>query len=149
MVATREETKIWYDLETNTPIFVDPYNSNHSQDVLKNPEKYRLPKDYFTEDKARIYKHDYDGFILSAAMRKGFVRIAIDYRNQDTNSNVEGLGMGQIQPATIWLKDFIGRMTRVVIVVRTGIGNMDGKSFVLDTPEKIDFFLKWGRVLEK
>lgn len=147
MTASREETKIWFDLETNTPIFVDPFSSNHSRDVLEHPEKYRLPADFFA-DKSKTYKNGYDGYILSAAMRKGFVRIAIDYKNQDTNSNVEGLGLGQIQPATIWLKNFIGRMARVVIVVRTGLAHMDGKSFVLDTPEKIDFFLKWGRILQ-
>lgn len=149
MSISSMDSKIWLDINKTPPepIFVDPTKSNHSDDVVKHPEKYGLRSNYF---KDRTPKYDYDGFVLISAMRNNFVRIALDYRNPDTKTNIEAIGMRQLQLATIWLNDFVGGkgLKRVIIVQRTGEAHKDGKAYVLDTPEQIEFFMKWGRILQ-
>lgn len=141
------QSKVWLDIEKMKPIFIDPMVTNHSKDVVDYPEKYRLPKD-FAKDREKI-KYDYDGFVLVNAMRKGFVRIAIDYRNPDTNSNMEALSLGQLQKAYPWFKKFVGRLTKLLLIVRNGYEHKDATVYVLDSQEKLDFFEKYGKILQK
>jgi hypothetical protein len=100
------DAKIWLNLNTNppTPIFVDPTKSNHSDDVVKNPEKYNLSSTHFKDRKPR---YDYDGFVLISAMQKNFIRIKFDYRNPQIGCNIEAIGSKQLQLATIWLDKFV------------------------------------------
>jgi hypothetical protein len=138
------DSRVWYDTVENKPIFVEAY-SNHTQDVIKNPEKYRLAKDFF---KGRESAYDYDGYVLLSAMKHGFVRIYIDYKQPQKNSNIEGIELREDHIAAIWLEKFVGHFEKLVVVVRKSEEEKDGDAYILDTMEKIDFFLKWGKILK-
>ena len=147
MAISREDSKIWFDVTNTKPIFVNPFKSNHTQDVLNDPKKYRLSPNYFTKEKEANYKYDYDGYVLIAAMRNNFVRIAVDVRDPGYGSNLEAISLTQLQKAALWFKEFVGYLKRVILVERYGYTNKDAKVHVLNTPEQIDFFLQWGKIL--
>lgn len=139
------DSRVWFDTLEHKPIFVELY-SNHTQDVVKHPEKYRLPVDYFKDRKEPEY--DYDGSVLLAAMKQGFVRLYIDYKQPHLNSNIEGISLRNDHIAAVWLEKFVGNLEKFVVVVRKSEEEKDGDAYILDTPEKIDFFLKWGKILK-
>jgi hypothetical protein len=139
-----EETKVWFDVKQNKAIFVQGLQNNHTQDVLNNPENYRVPSDAFKDIDA-VY--DYDGRVLYKAMQAGFVRIRIEYKDPQYGSNIEGINLRDIQKACIWLEKFVGGLKKVIIVVRTGEGDKDGQAYVLNNEEQIEFMIKYGKIL--
>lgn len=138
------ESKVWFDVKTNEPIFVDPFKTNHSKDAFDRPEKYRLPKDAFKNIKAA---YDYDGYVLFTVMQQGYVRIMLDYKDPQYGCNAEGVSLRDIQKAVSWLEQFVGGLKKIIIVVRKSEGEKDGDAYILDNEEKIDFFIKFGKIL--
>lgn len=142
---SRSDSKVWFNIKTKEPIFVDPFKSNHTQDPLRDPEKYGLKADFF--DNIEKPKYDYDGDILYIVMKCGFVRIAVDFRDPRYGCNAEGLSMRDVQKATEWLNDFVEGIKKIVIVIRHSQEDKDGTAYILDDMEKIEFFIKYGKVL--
>ena len=144
MALASTDSKVWFDVQKNEPIMVDPYKTNHSNDAVTNPEKYRLSKDHFAGYDA---KYDYDGHVLFEVMKQGFVRIMVDYRDPRYGCNAEGVNLRDIHKAVLWLDQFVGGIKKIIIVVRKSEGDKDGDAYILDDEEKVEFFLKWGKIL--
>ncbi len=86
--------------------------------------------------------YDYDGRVLFAAMKKGWVRIYVDARTPDTNSNAEGISLGALRRAFIWYCEQVGTPMRFVLILRHGIGDKDGTPYHLNDAEQIEWFIR-------
>jgi hypothetical protein len=136
-----KSSKHWYHPKSGTLHTLNAMETNHSLDVFQNPEKYGLTREQLPE---KLEQQDYDGATLYAAMREGWVRIYIDRRNPDTNSNIEGVKLLHLRPTARLIAETNPHLRRLIMVLRTGTGSREGDAFVLD-PESIDFFLRKGR----
>ena len=144
MAISSTDSKVWFDVQKDEPIFVDPYKSNHSRDAVEHPEKYRLSKDAFAN---RETTYDYDGHVLFEVMKQGFVRVMIDYRDPRYGCNVEGISLRDVHAAVLWLDTFVSGLRKVILVIRKSEGEKDADVHILNDPEKLEFFLKYGKIL--
>jgi hypothetical protein len=138
-------SRVWFNTRTGEAVTSNDDN-NHSASTVIN-------KDFFgitDEDLARVGVQpgeqilDYDGRVLFATMQKGWVRIYVDARAPDLNSNAEGLDLGGLRRAFIWYCEQIGTPKRFVLVLRTGAGDKEGTPHVLADADQIEWFIRKG-----
>lgn len=142
---SRDQSRIWFNTNDNTMRFVlEEGSKNHTQDVLNNPALFGV--DLSKIDLTGITEYtDYDGRILLPAMKNGWVRSALNIRNPQNESNIEGINEKDICIALKTIDDFVDKFNKVTIIIRYGTGKKDGKLLYLINREDIDYSIKWGR----
>lgn len=137
--------RIWFNTNTGEAITTND-DGNHSVGVSNNPELFGLTVDELTQHGLQPGEkaYDYDGRVLFAAMNKGWVRIYIDARSPDTNSNAEGISFGALRRGLIWYCEQVGTPMRFVLVLRHSAGDKDGTRYPLSDDEQIEWFIRHG-----
>ncbi len=137
--------RVWFDTKSGQAITTND-DGNHSVGVANNKDLFRLTDEELAAVGVQPGEKipDYDGRVLFAAMQKGWVRIFIDPRQPDTNSNAEGVSMPALRRAFIWYCEQVGTPMRFVLVVRTGAGDKEGTPHWLNDADEIEFFIRKG-----
>jgi len=114
--TSRLHSRLWYHPKTEKVILV-PIGSNHSQLVAEFPESFDLTDDEIPSDR-RI--RDYDDELLHTVMEKGWVRVMVDIRFPEANSNLEATSHFGLRKAAQWYLDTFPNFRMLVISLRTG-----------------------------
>jgi hypothetical protein len=139
-----QSSRVWFNGRTGEAFSAND-DDNHSGGVANNKEFFGLTPEKLTalgvgwDEKIG----DYDGRVLYAAMLEGWVRLRIDPRQPDINSNAEGANLRLLRRAVLWYTEAVGMPKNFIIVVRTGPGDRDGAARALDS-EGIEYFLQKG-----
>lgn len=130
----------WYNTETGEVISFGPFKS-HTAMVLENPEAFGVDPTEFPENPGM-----YDGRVFALAMRNNWVRVYLDRRQPDFNSNLEAGSHRDAQKAMNYVfNEMDGRLIRFIVTIRTGLGDKEGDAYVMRSIEEMDHFIKRGR----
>ncbi len=142
-----QSSRVWYNAHTGNAITTDD-NGNHSVGVIKNQKLFGLTATDLSQSGIVSGEKilDYDGRVLFAAMKKDWVRLYIDTKSPDINSNAEGISLGSLRRAFIWYCEQIGTPIRFILVVRTGTGDGDGIKYPLHDADQIEWFIQKGTI---
>ena len=143
-----QTNRIWYNAKTG-----DVYSANddgsHSKAVLANMELFGITDEDLLRNgfQPGTQINDYDGRVLLAAMRKGWVRFYADARNPDTSGSLEGVNMTALHAAALWLAGGIFRIPpiRIVVALRRSVNSEDALAYPMGK-EEWKLFVETGKV---
>jgi len=140
--TSRANSQIWINLESNTCAMVKSFsNGSHSRLVIDNPNFFGI--DEPVEDEGLSYF----GPALYAAMKEGWVRLLIDIRAQETNSNIEGTDIKKIKRCVKWLLNKKPNIQSLFIAVRYSGDDNNADVYLLhDHDRSLEAFAKYGRL---
>jgi hypothetical protein len=138
-------SRVWFDTRSGQAM-IAAEDGNHSVSVVNNKELFGLTDQDWAAAGIRPDEKigDYDGRVLFAAMKKGWVRLYVDSKAPDRNSNAEGLNFSGLRRATLWYCEQVGTPQQFTLVVRTGPGDREGTPHRLSDMEAIDYFIRKG-----
>jgi hypothetical protein len=142
---SRNQTRIWYHVPTKTMRFVlEEGSRNHTQDVLNHPDIFNVDLSKINMDNITEYT-DYNGEVLYAAMKNNWIRSAINSRDPQKQSNIEGIDEKNICSALEAIDNFVDGFQSLSIIYRFGTGKKDGKVLYLINRDDIEYCLKWKK----
>lgn len=71
----KKAVKVWYNIDTQKTLELDPAVEHHTQAVLNNPELFDVPPDLVKRRSELKINNDYNRYILDSAFRKNWIRI--------------------------------------------------------------------------
>jgi len=140
----RTKSRVWFDSNTGS---VFGWATSHSSNAFKRAEKFGItPEELKKYNVTSDNLDEYDGRILFLAMQHGWVRIFIDHRQPDYNSVLEGGSVKSLHKAALWFLNKVSPApVRLVMAIRTGIGDKEADVYSMDR-EEVELFRKFRKL---